>query len=247
MINDDRIDTYFKSLKLSDFKPHEITLHLKTPAALYDPLHLDGLLAKAVVENALDGQPLESSAEPYYLPLPLKQAWTADSGLPLWHSTDFQPLETDTVESVFWHKRTVSPDFLPTTRAGKPMNIRATQGALKEYRIPLPLHTCLKWGKRPSRAMPMPSGSCSVRSPLSGKSGRKATDWWTSWELKPIKTFSFFDDEDKPLRPIPTPFLPDYPITDVAFTSWTPPYWSPAAMLLCHSPRSILRSKRKEK
>ena len=233
MINDDRINRYIESLKPFDFKPYEITLHLKTPAALYDSLHLDGLLAKAVVENSLQGEPLEASAEPYWLPLPLRQRWTADTGLPLWASTDFYPIETDTVESTFWHKRTISPDFLPKTRNGKPMNIRPTQGAVKEYRIPLPLHSSLKW-----RATFEGDGTVVAdllqRISSIGKKRSQGYGLIELWELQPIDTFSFFDDEDKPLRPIPTAYLSDYPVTDVAFTSWTPPYWSPAAMLLCH-------------
>ena len=34
MINNDRINTYFDSLQPFDSKPYEITLHLRTPAAL---------------------------------------------------------------------------------------------------------------------------------------------------------------------------------------------------------------------
>ena len=236
MINDDRINAYFDSLKPFDFKAYEITLHLKTPAALYDSLHLDGLLTKAVVENALHGEPLADSAEPYWLPLPLKQAWTADSGLPLWHTTDFRPIETDTVDSAFWHKRTIDPAFLATMRGGKPMNIRPTQGALKEYRIPLALHSALKW-----RATFEGDGKVVAdllqRISSIGKKRSQGYGLIESWELQPIDTFSFFNTNDLPLRPLPTPFLPDYPIRDIAFTSWTPPYWSPAAMMLCHTPQ----------
>lgn len=235
MIHNQQIDDYIESLKPFDIKPYEITLHLKSPAALYDPLHLDGLLAKAVVENALQGEPLPTSGEPYWLPLPLKQAWTADTGLPLWHSTDFYPLETDTVESAFWHKRTIDPAFLPKARSGKPMNIRPTQGPLKEYRIPLPLHSCLKW-----RAS-FEGDANAVATLLKNFSsiGKKRSQGYglvKEWQIQPIKQFSFFKAEHEPMRPVPTAYLSELPLLDIAFSAWTPPYWSPVGFLLCLTP-----------
>ena len=203
MVTDDRLNRYFdKVLTPGDCKPYAIMLYLKTPAILYDPLHLDGLLAKALVENALEGESLPDSADPYWLPLPLKQAWTAENGLPLWCTTDFEPLDTDSIDSEFWHKRTIDPAFLPKTRAGKPFNIRATQGALKEYRIPLPRHACLTWQATfEGDANAVATLLTSIAS--IGKKRAHGHGVVDRWEIRSIPEFSFFGADREPKTPHP--------------------------------------------
>ena len=241
MRTDHRLNTYLKRFEPFEFQAYEITLFLQTPPALYDPIHLDGLLSRAVVQNATQGLGLPESPEPYWLPLPLEKAWESDDGLPLWCSTNFSPIETDTVTSAFWHKRQIRPEFLKRGPKGRPMNLRDTEGATKEYRIPLPLHACRVWRATFS------GDAHAVTELLKGIShvGKKKSQGYglvERWELNARASFSFFDADGRPLRPIPTEYgaLPrKLPITDAALTSWTPPYWHAGIMRFCHLPVSV--------
>lgn len=238
MRSDPRLNNYLQRFQPFDFHAYEITLFLQTPPALYDPIHLDGLLSRAVVQNATQGLGLADSAEPYWLPLPLEKAWASEDGLPLWCSTNFYPLETDTITSTFWHKKQIRPEFLKRGPKGRPMNLRDTQGVTKEYRIPLPLHACRVWRATFS------GDAHAVSELLKGIShvGKKKSQGYGSverWEINEMERFSFFNDSGHPLRPIPTEFqaLPGaFPLLNAAFSAWTPPYWHASLMKFCHLP-----------
>lgn len=230
MITDPRLDKYLNPFKPFDLQPYELILTLDAPMGAYDPLHLDGILSKAIVDAATNGEGLAPSAEPYWLPLPLECAWTSDAGLPLWCVTEFQPLETDTVESGFWHKRAVRPELLSPIRGGKPPNLRTQQGPTKEYRIPLPVHSCLKW-RATFKGDVQAVGKLLERVPSIGKKRSQGYGTVRNWQIQRIPEFDFGT------RPVPIAYLsennPTYPLTDAALMAWTPPYWLASTMMLC--------------
>ena len=241
ILRDQRLESFVEQFKPFDFKPYSVVCHFHTPPASYDNLHFDGILSKAIVECALRGVKLAPSSKPYWIPLPLKMAWRSLAGQPLWESTDFVPITSDSIQPGFWHKRGIRPELLKKTRGGQFPNFRMTQGALKEYRIPLPVHSCREW--RASFVGDL-DAICELLKRV-GCIGKKRSQGYgivKKWEIHEIANFTFFGVGINPLRPLPLPFLksPEYLKTygnsdwiDWSFTGWTPPYWLTANQQMC--------------
>lgn len=240
---DKRLDAYLSKYQPFQHKSLEIVLNLHSPPILYNPLHLDGLLSKAVVDAALQTESLAPSAEPYWLPLPLVTYWKDTHGLPLWAATDFQSIDTDTTDAEFWHKRAVDTAMLPKTRDGRPLNLRTAQGVTKEYRIPVPVHSSLRW-KATCNGDPHAIRDLLATVTAVGKKRSQGYGRVKSWELTEIDAFTFFDESLHALRPIPTVALTsiapaEYPLKNLGMLTWTPPYWRSNAMLLCLAPHAL--------
>lgn len=119
-------------------EPLTITIHLRPGAQLagYDPLNLDNLLARAVVDEATQGRGLPNSREPYWLPVPLQCLWRSPEGLPLWASSVFRPVGPEIKDTFYWHKRQQKGEFT-RAKSGR-FAPRSTQGRWMERRVPLP-------------------------------------------------------------------------------------------------------------
>lgn len=115
----------------------------------YDPLNLDNLLARAVVEEATAGRGLPNEPGAYRLPVPLRCLWRSPGGLPLpeglplWAATPFYPVSEGVPDVVYWHKRAQSGQFTGT-KSGR-FSIRPTQGRWMERRVPLPTVVADVW------------------------------------------------------------------------------------------------------
>jgi hypothetical protein len=225
-------------------EPFRVTLHLKTPVVLYDPLRLDALLSYAVVSSL--NLRLPQSAEPYFLPVPLRCEWTHPKlKLPLWACTDLEPCEPNTIVSAFWHKRTIRPELLKRSRSGKPVNIRGTQGAEKEYRIPLPQHTSHKWR---CEGVGDIEEVCRLLKGV-GSVGKKRSQGYgivQRWEIEPIEGFAFREGDGRVKRPLPGAFIMERQgvvgITATSLSGWTPPYWLQSTWVLCEVPKSTAKN-----
>ena len=222
-----------------DLRPLRITVRLLTPVAGYDPVHLDGLLAWAVVREATSGAGLPDSAEPYDIPLPLECLWHDADGLPLWASTDFEPVGETLRQTLYWHKRTtLAQARLVRRRHGKPWNVRTTQGRYKEYRIPLPGQSCAEWR---ADCVGDPREVARLLLLVGSHVGKKRGQGWgavESWSVEEIDEFILLDSGSV-RRPIPlaavTTVLPGVPL-DVRFgnlVGWTPPYWLAGCQTEC--------------
>ena len=117
-------------------EPLAITITLRAPLAGYDPINLDNLLARAVVDEATQGHGLPNSREPYWLPVPLKCLWRSADGLPLWASSVFLPAGESVRDTSYWHKRQQKGEYTHA-KSGR-FAPRATQGRWMERRVPLP-------------------------------------------------------------------------------------------------------------
>ena len=210
--------------------PLQIDVHLASPVILYQPLALDGLLAAQVVQQATRGRGLPATPEPYDIPLPLELLWRCPETLaPLWNATQFFPLEKNVQCAAFWHKRGYRPEMLQLARSGKPHNANFQNGRHKEYRIPLPKQSCLKW-----RAYCV-GDVAEIEDLLGGlhSVGKKRTQGFgrvLKWQIAAVKAFDYVQD-GRLIKAFPVA----YPETSVlsggaAFsryeTAWTPPYWN---------------------
>lgn len=125
--------------------PFRVTLTLRPGAALanYDPLNLDNLLARCVVQEATGTGWLPAEPAGYVLPVPLCCLWRDSRGLPLWACTPFAP-EGATAEDVwYWHKRQ-QPGRLTKTPKGGLFN-PDSGGRWMERRVPMPTLLAERW------------------------------------------------------------------------------------------------------
>ena len=207
----------------------QVDLFLASPAALYNQATLDGILARAVVMEATQGKGLEASNEPYYIPLPIQKLWVCPKTFaPLWNATQFFAVDGNQTRTAYWHKRGYRAELLKKAKSGKPHNANFGQGRHKEYRMPLPVQTSLRW-----RAFCVGDMTEVWRLLRSIKSiGKKRTQGFglvAKWHVTEINSFSYFH-EGRFIKTFPTayPNLPEVP-PNVIFSRyeapWTPPYW----------------------
>ncbi len=119
----------------------QIELQTLQPIAHTEPIHLDGLLAYAVVIDAMQGQKLPPSTNAYWLPLPLGLEKTYNE-LPLWQSIDFAPINPE-VANTHYHQRGDSNPYslasvYPSLEGKKVRRLPpTTEGQYMSYRVPL--------------------------------------------------------------------------------------------------------------
>lgn len=97
-------------------------------------VHLDALLAYAVMSSLGDAAPVLDKAAPYIFPIPVKILWLSADGLPLLASSELQPDGDATSGTDYWHKR--FPASAVQRHCQQP-NTPVTRGVFKEYRIPI--------------------------------------------------------------------------------------------------------------
>ena len=220
-----------------DLKTLQVDLYLSSKPAFYDALTLDAVLSSAVVDMATRGQGLPGTLEPYYIPLPLEKLWTCPNMLaPLWNATQFFPMGENYQQTAYWHKRGYRPEMVKSSRSGKPHNANFGQGRHKEYRMPLPIQSCLNW-----RAYGV-GDIAEIRRLLArvhsvGKKRSQGHGRIKEWQLTEIDAFSYFH-EGQFIKAFPVAY-PNMPELEgvVSFrryeTSWTPPYWNATLFQEC--------------
>jgi CRISPR type IV-associated protein Csf3 len=144
MILLDELQPYFERYAGLPMEPLEIRLELHSGLAGYDPLNLDNLLARAVIEEALPNQhKIFDEAQAYALPVPLHCLWRSPDGLPLWAATPFVPQGLQAKDIAYWHKRQQSGVWTGTKRGT--FSISSTSGRWMERRVPLPTIVAEYW------------------------------------------------------------------------------------------------------
>jgi len=115
---------YYAVLPLESLR---VTVTLRQAMILYDPVYLDNLLARAVLEKARGHAILNNTSEPYEFPLPLKRLWTAENGCPLWAASVFLPEGKTITDIIYLHKRLGRLEFSekqPKSNVGRWMDRR---------------------------------------------------------------------------------------------------------------------------
>ena len=218
-------------------QPLKITAHLATPPVFYEGLPLDSLLSYSVVQNETGGIGLPESTQPYEINLPLATLWHCpETGLPLWDATQFFPVGENTAQPALWHKRGYKPHLLKKKRNGTPHNARFREGRHKEYRMPLPLQSCLQWEAycRGNKKAITENIKC-IHS-----IGKKRTQGFgriASWEINDTRDDYPYWHNGKMIKSFPVDgYIPKIP-ADIIFSrytrGWTPPYWLETAWTTC--------------
>lgn len=195
----------------------------------YDPLNLDNLLARAVVDEATQGAGLPNSTEPYLLPVPLQCLWRSPAGLPLWAATPFTPVGFSTRDIAYWHKRQQSGRWTGTKRGT--FTITATKGRWMERRVPLPVTVCNEFVVH---CMGHAEEIARLLKPLTFVGKRRTNGFGEvqEWRVEVAETFDLVQ-EGRLTRALPALALELLPLGTVpegqpAPVGWTPPQWKPS-------------------
>ncbi len=216
-------------------EPLHIVLELVPGSRIagYDPVNLDNLLARAVVDEATAGRGLPSTPEAYRLPTPLRCLWRSPEGLPLWAATPLFPAAQHAPDVSYWHKRAQTGE-LTRTKSGR-FAIRSTQGRWMERRVPLPTVVCDRWegwcagdGEEIARLL----------RPVSHVGKKRSTGFGEvlRWRIEPAPSFELARDGAL-ARALPAMALPDVlpgwrVAEEPAPVGWTPPQWKPSLFAL---------------
>ena len=213
-----------------------VTAHLLPQAqiAAYDPIHLDNLLAWAVLQDVVPGGKVPNSEEPYDLPLPLDCLWRNPSGLPLWASSVFRVQGQAFADTVYWHKRAQTGRW--TFHPGKggepaPMPLKTTAGRFMERRVPMPtaLAEDHAWV---AECVGNAEEVCRLLQHVAflGKKrgiGMGEVDYW---EVEEVSGFTLLEDGCL-TRPVPLNAAAPLGLAlsgALSLVGWTPPQWQPA-------------------
>lgn len=206
-----------------------ITAHLAAPVAHYHDLHLDGILAYVVMEMAMQA-PVSPLGDTWIeVPLPLGVLWRDDqTGVPLWASTDFVPVDLSEDSATYHHRRAPEPSM--TKR-----NLDTGAGRHKERRSPIPTtHTNALYADCIGNAD-------ALRELLKriGSIGKKRHTLGAvrEWTIEAMPSFSLVDEQRRARRPLPLLALLGgtvYPLPlDFSFQGIAPPYWHITTRMMC--------------
>jgi hypothetical protein len=201
-----------------------ITAILDAPVISYHGLHLDGILAHAVVERETAGAMLPQSPDYISIELPLRCLWRSVAGIPLWASTDLLPEGAFTQDTIWLHRRTLEP-------AMTIVNLHTGKGRYKERRSPLPALAT-------DQLVAYVDGDISeIRELLSRISsiGKKriVSGAVREWRVEEWTQFSLVDDAGRALRPIPHLYLYGEERSNGLLLAYSPPYWHVATRAMC--------------
>lgn len=209
-----------------NMRPLRIVAELADPVAYYHPVHFDGILSSAVVEDVTGGAGVPPSSDWYYIPLPLRVVWRTQDGVPLWASTDMEPVGQYENEIIYWHRR--APEPYMTWR-----NIITTSGRHKEKRTPLP---CIVANEMACHVIGNANEIARLleRVTAIGKK-RHSLGAVRRWLISPIDEFSFVRDGVF-LRPVPAGMFGGVDIDAMGtlrLEAFTPPYWHVMSRAMC--------------
>ncbi len=212
-----------------------VTARTATPVASNDPVALDGILAWAMVTEALAGRPFPRVDAPVWQPLPLKLSALID-GLPLWASTDFFPVNL-AKGSTHIHRRTSdNPYAMPALRQtlGEKRPRRYPSelaGPYMNFRVPERRNVAERWEAT------CVGNQTEIERLLSyvqffGKAPKRGCGFITEWTVEPLdEPFSLYNEAGEPLRPIPVEWDAGVGVQQ----GWTPPYWLKETWRICLS------------
>lgn len=233
----DAVEQYAARWQLH-LEPLRITLETHNAVALFsDTLHIDGILAYAVVQQATAGLGLAASVVPYHLPLPLACVWRDERyGLPLWACTDLAPEGVQYASAATFSKpNALHPDAMQRSRDGRPHAPNRTKGPDKAMQVTLPtMHA--------DRFVCDLIGDKTVIGALLADLahiGKKRTQGYGTvkrWLIESIPAFSWTDSGQRLRRPMPVALLQRHGwelTSDYQYLAWTPPYWHGVCADLC--------------
>lgn len=128
-----KLAEYYDSLPMQPLKV-ECSLAKHYSPSVDGLIHLDALLASAVMQSLGSEAPVLDKSDPAIFPVPIKIKWVSSKGLPLMLSTGFLSESGGCNDVSYWHKR--FPASAVQRHCVQP-NTATTKGFFKEYRIPV--------------------------------------------------------------------------------------------------------------
>lgn len=202
-----------------------ITCLLASPAVSYHGLHLDGILAHALVERDTAGAMLPQTPEYVPCELPLRCVWRSAASVPLWASTDLLPEAEAANDVIYLHRRALEPHMTAAS-------MKTGKGRYKERRSPLPAivtHRLVAYADGEAQEIV----SLLQRVTSIGKK-RIVAGVVREWIIEEIDEFSFTDGEGRALRPLPHLYIYGEERDDGSpVLGFSPPYWHIATRARC--------------
>lgn len=223
MIHTKELDAFTRRFAECPLEPLRVTFHLRPGGRVvnYDPIHLDGLLARAVVAIATEGRLLADQEKGYWIPLPLKMLWRSPEGYPLWAASTLYPVGPAEQDTYVRHKRN-SEGWMH-----KKKKLVTRSGPWMERRLPTPIEVCDRY-----------EGRCvgnreAVKNLLEDFShlGKLRLGRIDRVEVEPADfegTDTYLDGTTL-IRPLPAEagLLKMWP-GKPSLVGWTPPFWKPS-------------------
>lgn len=231
MIEYPALQPYSERYADMEMRPLTIRLYLEAGSQLagYDPLHLDNLLARCVVDEATQWQGLPAEHNiGYALPVPLQCLWRDSRGYPLWAATPFVPAEGAEGDVWYRHKRQQSGRWTGTKRGT--LRLSATSGRWMERRVPVPTVVAPYWEAR-CIGNAIEIGRLLDHLSQVGKERSRGMGVVERWEIEPTDTFRLVGEDNELTRSLPmgaVELLNGWmPTGAPAPVGWTPPQWLP--------------------
>jgi CRISPR type IV-associated protein Csf3 len=208
----------------SNYQPLKITLQTLQPIVGTEPLHLDGLLAKVVVTEAMQGKPLPQTPDAYFIPLPIGIERMID-GLPLWQSTDFMPVGAKSDHTHYHQRGDCNPYDYAASKLSRRKQPPTTEGQYMSYRIPIKRTIADRWEATCVGDRALVEKYLSTMQYV-GKKHSQGYGRVLKWNVSVIPEFE--------LKNRPIPMSQKSKIVNFVMMGWTPPYWHRALWRLCH-------------
>lgn len=223
MIHLPELDQFTAQYAQCAYEPLRITFNLQPNSRIvnYDPIHLDGLLARAVVTHATEGRLLCDSENGYWLPLPLKMLWRNDDGFPLWAASTLYPVGEHTDDITVRHKRNSDGHL-----HNKP-KLKTRAGPWMERRMPTPVTVCDAYEAVCIGNRELVVGLLDMFTHI----GKLRLGRIVGVRVEPVDSMDVLWRDDALIRPVPAAAgLIDW-LEKPSLIGWTPPHWKPSLFL----------------
>jgi len=222
MIHLPGLDQFTAKFAQCHTEPLRVTFNLQPNSRIvnYDPIYLDGLLARAVVEIATEGRLLADSEDGYWIPLPFKMLWQNEGGFPLWAASVLYPA-SPTIDDVYVRHKRNSGGWLHD----KP-KMQTRSGPWMERRIPTPTLVCNVFEARCIGNLEWVQKLCDYFTHIGKlRLGRVVN---VLVEPADYTEQDIIKSDDVLIKPIPVlskliPWL-----QNPSLVGWTPPFWKPS-------------------
>lgn len=222
----DELDACTAKFSEGPFNPLRITvnLHKNSRIVSYDPIHLDGLLARAVVEIATQGRLLADCEDGYWIPLPLKMLWRDRRGFPMWAASVLYPTGIAVQDTYVRHKRNSGGEM-----HNKQKLITKT-GSWMERRIPTPVQVCDQYEARCIGHLETVQDLLDYFTHIGKlRLGRVKN---VQVEIVDFSEADICIKDDRLIKPVPMASDLVNMIQEAPFlVGWTPPHWKPSLFM----------------